>query len=345
MLETIEKATSHAQRLYAAAFPRRKHIHILSEVSVHTGWEGGVFSLQLGYEEDNSDHTEHIVLKYYHGKVGQQKGYTEWHALCQLSHCRYPVPGVLSTSFEHFPLEQTCVLMEGIQGQCMGQVFFLSQRQEQLALIQQFCQLHVNLHTIDWRMFVPDPNNYSAADFLTLQLAEERAFVEQSLPHIFAPAFDWLHERCSKISELCFALMHGDFHLDNILFRPDGSAVVIDWTGFDVSDYRFDLARTLLISYLNLPDGWMEVIRESYEQACGRTIEHLEYFEVIACIDRLANMLITLKHGETAIGMSPEIMKQYIGQTWKLSLFLQERIVHTLPDLECEIAYVNEKYA
>lgn len=345
MSETVETATAHALRLYAATFPQRRHVRILSEANVHAGWEGDVFSFQLGYEEDNSNQIEHVVLKYYHGKVGQQKGYTEWLALRQLSLCGYPVPRVLSTSLEHFSSEQVCVLMEGIQGQSMGQVFLSSPRQKQLALMQQFCQLHVNLHTMDWRRFIPDPDDYSEAGFLTLQLAEERRFIEQSLPNIFSLAFDWLYERCAKISKPCLALIHGDFHLDNILLRPDGNAAVIDWTGFDISDYRFDLARTLLILYLNLPDGWIEVFRETYQQTYGQNSRHLEYFEVIACIDRLANMLITLKHGQTEVGMSSETMKQYIGQTWKLSLFLQKSIMQTLPDLDHEIAYVNEKYA
>ncbi len=344
MLETVEKATSHALRLYAATFPQRKHIRLLSEANSHTGWEGTAFSLQLGYEEERSEYIEQVLLKWYHGKMGQKKGYTEWLALRQLAQCSYPVPRVLASSFEHFPLEQACVLMEGIQGPGMGQVFLSSPEQEQLALIQQCCQLQVTLHTTDWQMFVPDPDDYRASDFLRMQLAEERKFVEQSLHHIFASAFDWLYERCAHLSEPCFALIHGDFHLDNILLRSDGNAVVIDWTGFDVSDYRFDLARTLLIAYLNMPDGWMEMIREAYEKARGQNIEHLEYFEVIACIDRLANMFIAFRQNEALMEIDSETIKQYVEQSGKLSLFLQERIGHPLSALEYEIACVNEKY-
>jgi aminoglycoside phosphotransferase (APT) family kinase protein len=140
--------------------------------------------------------------------------------------------------------------------------------------------------------------------------------------------------------------MHGDFHPGNILLQSDGSAVVIDWTGFDVSDYRFDLARTLLISLLNMPDGWTDVIRAYYEQARGKRTDHLEYFEVIAAIDKLANMLVTLgRHGTTTTGLNPEMLKQYRGQTWELGSFLQEKIEHSLPDLEREIRCVNEQYA
>jgi hypothetical protein len=40
-------------------------------------------------------------------------------------------------------------------------------------------------------------------------------------------------------------VIHGDFHLDNVLFRPDGSAVVIDWTHAAVGPAAIDVTRLL----------------------------------------------------------------------------------------------------
>lgn len=39
--------------------------------------------------------------------------------------------------------------------------------------------------------------------------------------------------------------IHGDAHLDNVLFRPDGSAVLLDWSGAAVGPAAIDLARLL----------------------------------------------------------------------------------------------------
>jgi aminoglycoside phosphotransferase (APT) family kinase protein len=345
MLETLEKATSLAQRLYAATFPQRQHIHLLADAEVHAGWEGTIFSLQLGYEEDHGEHADRVALKCYYDRAGQQKGYTEWLALRQLAHSHYPVPVAFSSSFEHFPLEQTCILMEGIEGPGMRQVFRAASQDKQIALLQEFCRLQVALHAIDWQLFVTDPEEYCADDFLASQVAKERQFAEGYFPGCFAPAFRWLTEKMVQLPGPCLALVHGDFHLGNLLLRPDGTAVVIDWTAFDIADYRSDLARTLLISHLHMSAGWASRIRETYEEISGRCLEHMEYFEVIACIDRLTNMLITLQTYDTVIGMNPETIGQHAGDIWKLLSLLQEKTGHTLPDLAQVIADVSAKCA
>ena len=41
------------------------------------------------------------------------------------------------------------------------------------------------------------------------------------------------------------AWIHGDAHLDNVLFRPDGTAVLLDWSGVVAGPPAVDLARVL----------------------------------------------------------------------------------------------------
>ncbi len=41
------------------------------------------------------------------------------------------------------------------------------------------------------------------------------------------------------------AWIHGDAHLDNVLFRPDGTAVLLDWSGVVAGPPAVDLARLL----------------------------------------------------------------------------------------------------
>ena len=65
------------------------------------------------------------------------------------------------------------------------------------------------------------------------------------------PAFNanlkWLEARRDSVPCVQPTIIHYDFHPANILIREDGSAVVIDWSQFDVSDRRFDLAWTMLL--------------------------------------------------------------------------------------------------
>ena len=52
---------------------------------------------------------------------------------------------------------------------------------------------------------------------------------------------DWLQTRTKAITPTEPTVVHGDFHPGNVLLRTDGASFVIDWTGADISDYRFDL--------------------------------------------------------------------------------------------------------
>lgn len=66
------------------------------------------------------------------------------------------------------------------------------------------------------------------------------SFVDRlrGLPRIVEPAIESLHR-----SAACW--IHGDAHLDNVLFRPDGTAVLLDWSGAAIGPAPIDLARLL----------------------------------------------------------------------------------------------------
>ncbi len=74
-------------------------------------------------------------------------------------------------------------------------------------------------------------------------------FVDQWGPSLGAETIAWLDEidlRLPQISDALasepWTLMHGDFRLDNVLFRPDGAIVVLDYQGVGVARPGFDVA-------------------------------------------------------------------------------------------------------
>jgi aminoglycoside phosphotransferase (APT) family kinase protein len=94
-----------------------------------------------------------------------------------------------------------------------------------------------------------------------------------------------------------------DYHPYNILLRCDGAAFVIDWTSAQVSDYRLDLAWTLLLmSTYGNPEARDLVLRE-YERIAGHEAEQIEFFEVAACLRRLVTIHISLSAGAETMGM------------------------------------------
>lgn len=93
-------------------------------------------------------------------------------------------------------------------------------------------------------------------------------------------------------------LMHGDFHLGNILFRPDGPAVaaVVDWELTTLGDPLMDLG-VLLCTWAD-PDGrhpgcitvepWSGFATEAelierYAAASGRDVSDVNWYVVLAC--------------------------------------------------------------
>ena len=92
-------------------------------------------------------------------------------------------------------------------------------------------------------------------------------------------------------------LMHGDYHLGNVLFAPDGRlSAIVDWELSTLGDPLLDLGR--LLAAWPEPDGtgplslsvspWLgfpdrEALIDHYGQSTGRPLVDLLWFEILAC--------------------------------------------------------------
>jgi aminoglycoside phosphotransferase (APT) family kinase protein len=118
-----------------------------------------------------------------------------------------------------------------------------------------------------------------------------------------------------------------DYHPYNILLRSDGAAFVIDWTSAQVSDYRLDLAWTLLLmSTYGNPEVRDLVLRE-YERIAGHEAEQIEFFEAAACLRRLVTIHISLSAGAEKLGMraGAEAMMADVDHITSVYAVLRER--------------------
>ena len=144
----------------------------------------------------------------------------------------------------------------------------------------------------------------------------------------FLPIVAWLEERREAVSCLHPSLVHGDFHPNNILLRDDGSAVVIDWAGLQVSDPRFDLAWTLLLVSTHGHVAWRDYILQEYARLSGAGVEQIEWFETFACVRRLRVVTISLSEGPEKLGLRPDAvarMRQQMGAIQQVYVLLRQR--------------------
>jgi len=122
----------------------------------------------------------------------------------------------------------------------------------------------------------------------------------------FSPVLDWLDERREQVPCRRPAPIHWDFHPGNVILKPDGAAVVIDWTQIQVSDPRFDLGWTLLLTGAYTTDDVRELILTEYQRFSGAPVEQLRFFDVASCVKRLGTVMISLSAGADSMGMRPD---------------------------------------
>jgi aminoglycoside phosphotransferase (APT) family kinase protein len=334
-------------RLYQREFPSREHTQIQKLSRISDGWETDVYSYTVEYDTATGRNREERILRIYPGDDAPQKCAREFNAMEQLFEAGFPVPRVPLMELDEVYFGRPCVIMEKIDGRSMGAVADESPVEKKLELLTRFCRILVDLHTLDWRPFVRDPSLGAPLDaslyatgtvsaLVRHELSQWQTYVHALQRHEFDPVFDWLMERIANVRFGEPSVIHMDFHPYNILLREDGAAFVIDWTGIQVSDFRLDLAWTLLLmsSYGN-PEV-RELVLDEYERVAGYHVEQIEFFEAAACLRRLGSILISLSEGPEKLGMRPdaEAMMADVDHITNVYALLRARTDITIPAVE-----------
>src|SRR5215813_11401432 len=319
------------QVYYARTFPAKQGLQVSNLVSITTGWESEIYAFDVEYGPAEARQCEALVLRLYSGDRAHAKAAHEFQSMQQLYKMGYPVPLVHLLERADSALGKPFVIMERIPGQVLGSLFSRSRGGPQAELLTRFCALFVQLHRLDWRPFVDDvardatPGPYG---FVDRALRREHDVLARFSLRGFLPIIAWLEEGRDAVRCLRPALVHGDFHSNNILLRDDGSAVVIDWTELQVSDARFDVAWTLLLSRTYVSVEWRHRILQEYERLVGAKVEQIEWFETFACMRRLRMVTVALSEGAEKLGMRPDavaMMQQQMRAIQLVYELLRER--------------------
>lgn len=226
----------------------------------------------------------------------------------------YPIPRVIYRDKDATRLGKPLLVMQKIEGRPLGDLM-RDDIARQPELLSRFVQLVVDLHHLNHtpflQMFPNTPDAPSA--WLPALLARWRGIVAA---HAWAaPIFDWLDAHAPEAASGTTRLspLHGDFHPHNVLITPDDELYVIDWSGFSLGDYRYDLAWTLLLIASSGYPQLRELILSEYARLAGQPVANIEYFDVLAALRRLYDLAASLGGGAESLGMRPEtvaIMRQ-----------------------------------
>lgn len=87
--------------------------------------------------------------------------------------------------------------------------------------------------------------------------------------------------RITPIKQEC--IIHGDFHLRNIL-EANGRYTVIDWTNGQLGDPRYDFAWSLVLQKIYVSERYAQMFRSAYLTGSDIQPKELEAFEALACL-------------------------------------------------------------
>ena len=324
-----------AFQAYAAA-----HLHPATVVSAprlaNQGWESEVYFFSLSLP--GAPPEERVLRLYASGNA--EKARLEAGVMQRLHQAGYPVPRVDHLQPDPAPLGKPFIIMEKIEGDVLWPLLYTpaSIRQGE-HMLRLFAQLYVRLHRLDWRPFSPSPAPAPVSGLLD----SWQPYLGLLPGGDFAPHWQWLRQRQASVRGARPALIHFDFHANNILIRSDGSPAVIDWTGALVADPRYDLAWTLLLTEAYESVEWRERILRAYEQEAGQAISDLDFFDVAACLRRLFSILVSQAQGAQSMSMRPGA-EQGMLQAEPIRRVYRRMLAHTalpVPAVEALLARIE----
>jgi aminoglycoside phosphotransferase (APT) family kinase protein len=343
-LSSEEKIREKLEDALAARNPERTRLRLTDLFRISDGWETEVFSFAVEYVEEATLKREELILRIYPGNDAAEKSVREFEGLRQLYTSGYPVPQISFIETNTAVLGQPFVVMEKIDGNSLGIALRESPPERRTELGTLFCRLFADLHRLDWHPFTADSFLTENPDQCVVQeINRWLEYVHQLGREEFDPLFNWLLKNAPRTDRL--SVLHWDFHPFNILLRPDGTPSVIDWGNIQVSDFRFDLAWSLLLTSTYGDPSARDRLLTGYERATDEKVEQIEFFDAAASFRRLGSILLSLSAGSENMGMRPGAEKMMLAQPEHIRsvyVLLVERTGIRIPEAEKLLATIPD---
>ena len=230
------------------------------------------------------------------------------------------------------------LVVERVMGKSLSEAYHTSDEEEARNLVAEFTRIWVDLHNLDGASLFPeDFPRGGTQDYLEEVFSRARNMIDERGIGWLRPVLDWLEERRSGVTPERLSILHQDYHTENVMLRDDGSLVVLDWTAAMAGDYRADLAWTVLLMSTYDDAAFRNIILESYEEASGREIRDIEFFDVLAAGRRIMDVSSSFAAGAEQAGLRAgalEMMRESSDHLHKVYELLKERTGLRLPEFE-----------
>jgi aminoglycoside phosphotransferase (APT) family kinase protein len=207
--------------------------------AIADGWETYLYHFQLKGPHLPAAWQQPLTLRIHADRAGVERARHEFTVAQHLVRLGYPVPAVLL-------LEERPALFGGpflVMRQVVGAPLLRAMLAAPWKIFNfpaQMAATHVALHDLPADGFPTAPGS-----FLQRRLEGLACSIDEHDLAALRPALAWLWQhQPAPPSQL--SILHLDFHPLNLIYRPDGSLAVLDWTYAAVGDADADVATTLM---------------------------------------------------------------------------------------------------
>jgi aminoglycoside phosphotransferase (APT) family kinase protein len=273
---------------------------------ITVGWEARIYSFILIKGNDSTK----MVARVYNGVNSSVRAEREFDVMNSLRRAGYPAAEVYVYCGDSDFIGAPFIVMEMFTGGSMMDKFMAVNPEKWNAFLPEFSSLYAQLHKISPRKTIPWKRSYrSTKGRIRARIKELEFEAKDAEITVLQEVFSWLKKRLLEVENMPLSIIHQDFHPGNIMYRADGSAGVIDWSGVDIGDPREDLSWTKVLASSHFDSALGDAFTAGYQTATGWKITNLEYFEALSILRRLGDYLRVVASGAEKSGMRSEIME------------------------------------
>lgn len=311
--------------------------HVSQMIEITDGWETDIYSFDLERIRGDDKSIEKLVVRLYSGPWAAHKARNEFGLLQRLHRADYPVPKVSLLEVNSTHLGQPFILMERIEGNPMWNL--LESETDSSPLFRLFCRLFFDLHELDWRLLVENEDEFEGLDSeksVSRWIEKYEGRAKELGNDELLELVEWLRGKSDSVSFAKLSAVHNDFHPNNILIDSSGQPFVIDWTAADLTDYRVDLAWTLVLSKVYVGDSMRDIILRGYEKASHKKVEDIQFFEALGSLRRLTDIIVSLNIDSENIGLrngAADMIREQLPQNMTLLKIVRNHTGLELPGI------------
>lgn len=300
----VKQLETHLKQLYRD----RTSVSVASLEEINMGWETELYTFEVDSTKNGDHIREHRVLRVFQGDGAGHKSAKEYYLMRKLDEAGYPVPKIYSHEETGEVIGKPFIIMERILGTTLDDAYRNENPEELQRGLNRLIKLFVRLHRLDVAPFKGITELPCHDDPVQDNIDWYRRTAEGQIKWL-KPVVDWLAERKQYIEPVHQSVVHMDYHGMNVMLREDGSEAVIDWGASRIGDHRMDLGWTLLLYTTFGDDVYRDPMLALYGEHSGRPVDDIEYFEVMAIMRRIIDLVTTMEGGSDSVGLKSEVVE------------------------------------